>query len=440
MTGLPVKTSEFPLSGDGLLTRWSDRTNPILVKETRQLWKSRQFVWTYFVLLVIAWGISAVAFFSPETVRQFVPFGYSLSGQVSGAAMFMIYYGFLSVALLVIVPVRTLETLVAEYDSHTIEMVMLTRIPSERITTGKLWCSILHITVYVAALAPFVAVSYLLQGIDLPTIFGLLFLVVVWSVGLCCIALLAASFGRSGAARPTATIVVLFACCLVCYFWLATVYAMLALSGGIVWGQICSGIPCCFVPWLVLSSVCLGVAVRRVRPKPPRVGRIEFISAEHLIRVARAVLVFCTTIRREMPIEQDEPPANPPKQLPFRDAQTHVISAATTADRLMNRRRQSFEVVAKRTSLVPLAVSDAFSRLRKRFYEVIKFYHWQGVCSDDASLIQHWTDRFQVPVITSEQLSDLEAAAQELIAACQSSLAPPDHHRPAESHNDIWEN
>lgn len=432
-----ANTTQMLLHDGGRFGRWADGLNPIFVAETRKLWKSGQFVYTFFLLLTAAWGLSAVAFFAPEVILQFVPFGYGHTGQISGAALFFVYYSCLVAAIYVVVPVRALESLAAEYDGNTLEMILLTRIPSDRITGGKMWCAILHMTIYFAAIVPFIAVTYLLQGIDLLTIFILLFLAFVGSVGLTCLALLLGSFCRSVAARPFTLILLLFFCVLSAYGWLSAVLGTLLFSGGFGVGELC-GLLCCFIPWITVSTFCLGLAIRRVRPKPPRAGRIEFVGPDHLSHVGTAVLQLAASIREQFPVTQDEPPPNPPKQLPFREAHSHVLNTAIAIERMINRHRRPYEIVVQQTPLTPKAVHEQFSRLRKRYYEVVAFYHWFSICCENRRTVQ-WADRFQIPEITNERLLNLEQAARELIDACQSTNTPPAHHRPAESHEDIWE-
>lgn len=415
----------FPLLSDNRsprLQQWNDALNPILVKELRQLWKSRQFVMIFFALLSAAWCISVMALMEPEVVLKFVPFGYGHTGQIHAAALFFMLYGCLVIALNFAVPLRALDSLAHEFAGSTMETLVLTRIPSDRITIGKFWCAALHMGLYFAALGPFIVVTYLLPGIDLLTILLMLLVAIVLSVGLSSIALWLGSYCKSAALRPVLTMVLLAACCLITWFWLTTVYQALEL-GNTGW-MVCTGLPCCFVPWLVISSASLAAAVVRVRPKSPRLNRIQFIPAEELQPIAQSVLKFAEAVRVQFPVEYDEPPARPPQSMMFREAHAHVLELARQADRLMNRQRLLCGTVLSKMPLVPQQARKAFAQVRSGFYSIIATYVWYGICHDDPH--PHvWPNRLHMPKIPEGQLDKLEAAARDLIAACEEITSPP---------------
>ena len=100
------------------LWQWSsDRLNPILVKETRQALKSRQFLITFSLLLACAWvwTILGVAWIGPEIY-------YSAQGQ----EMFAGYYLILAFPLLVIVPFGAFRSLAGEQEERTYELLSVT--------------------------------------------------------------------------------------------------------------------------------------------------------------------------------------------------------------------------------------------------------------------------------------------------------------------------
>jgi ABC-type transport system involved in multi-copper enzyme maturation permease subunit len=415
---MPDARSPFPILSDSRsrrLQRWNDALNPILVKELRQLWKSRQFVVIFFVLLTAAWVVSTTALLAPDVLLRFAPFGYGHTGQIHAAALFFTLYCCLVIALNFAVPLRALDSLAHEFAGDTMEMMVLTRIPSDRITIGKFWCAVLHMGLYFAALGPFIAVTYLLPGIDLPTIALLLVVAIALSSGLSCMALWLGSYCKSAAARPVLTMVLLATCCLTTWVWLTMVYGTLQFGG--TGSLVCSGLPCCFVPWLVISSASLAAAVVRVRPKSPRIDRIEFVSAKQLQRIAEAVLKFSEAVRVQFPVAYNEPPARPPRPMLFREAQQHVLNLARIADRMLNRNRRPIKVVVAQGPLVPHQLHEQFARMRLRLYAVISLYHWSGICHDDP-YVHRWSDRRQMPNIPATQLNELDAAARDLIEAC----------------------
>ena len=148
---------------------WVDRSsqqvatwlNPILIKEARQSLKSRQFLITFFLLLAAScfWTIVGVVTNAPDV--YYVPTGESL---LAG------YYLILAIPLIGMVPLAAHRSLAAEIDDDTFEMLVITQLSSVRIVMGKLNSAMLQMMVYFAAIVPCLAFSYLLRGVNLPTI------------------------------------------------------------------------------------------------------------------------------------------------------------------------------------------------------------------------------------------------------------------------------
>ncbi len=159
-----------------------DRLNPILVKETRQALKSRQFAITFGLLLVCGWlwSILGVAWMGPDAYYS-----------AQGADMFFVYYLILSFPLLVIVPYSAFRSLAGEQEDRTYEMLSITTLGPRQIIRGKLGSALLQMIVYLSAISPCLAFTYMLRGIDFPTILFMLFWVTLASLGLAVIGLLA---------------------------------------------------------------------------------------------------------------------------------------------------------------------------------------------------------------------------------------------------------
>ena len=122
-----------PASAVGrLLMRVGDRLNPILVKETRQALKSRQFTITFGLLLIAVWvwTILGVALIGP-------PLWYGAEGR----AMFFGYYLILALPLLVIVPFGALRRWPASTKSTPTTCSRSPRLGPRQIVGGKLGSS-----------------------------------------------------------------------------------------------------------------------------------------------------------------------------------------------------------------------------------------------------------------------------------------------------------
>ena len=148
------------LEKTGRVERWtewlSERFNPILVKETRQVLKSRQFIWTFFLLLaaVVIWAV--VGALSFQTTDEMGP------GFLYGYLMIL---GF---PLGIIVPFSTFRSLVNEFDDGTISLIMISSLKGRQIVLGKLGSAVIQMMVYLAILAPCIVFTYLLFGSSAP--------------------------------------------------------------------------------------------------------------------------------------------------------------------------------------------------------------------------------------------------------------------------------
>src|SRR5688572_23114007 len=144
-----------------LLDLLGDRLNPILVKEARQAMKSRQFVVTFSLLLVCGWLWTVLFVVSGLPAIYYAPVG---PGVLTG------YYAVLSVPLLIVVPYAAFRSLAGEWEDGTFELLSITTLSARQIVAGKLSSAVLQMMVYYSALAPCIAFTYLLRGIDIITV------------------------------------------------------------------------------------------------------------------------------------------------------------------------------------------------------------------------------------------------------------------------------
>jgi hypothetical protein len=178
---LPTDMSTLPIAD-----RASDWLNPILIKETRQALKSRQFIATFFLVLVASWLIS---------VFGFVFSGSGIEYRETGQQFFGAYYMVLAIAIFVVVPFGAFRSMLAERDLHTWEVLSITTLKPRQIVWGKLTSALVQIFIYYSAITPFMAFANLLKGIDVPTIAFILAASIVWSLTLSLLALAISTFG-----------------------------------------------------------------------------------------------------------------------------------------------------------------------------------------------------------------------------------------------------
>jgi ABC-type transport system involved in cytochrome c biogenesis permease component len=150
---------------DAIVERAGDWFNPILVKESRQALKSKHFVLTFSLLLFAAWGWTAIAILTMMPRIYYQP---------SGDTMLWGYYLVLAVPMLLVVPLAAHRSLASEVDDGTLDLLSVTNLSPLQIITGKLASAALQMMLYFVALFPCVAFSYLLRGVDIPTIICLI--------------------------------------------------------------------------------------------------------------------------------------------------------------------------------------------------------------------------------------------------------------------------
>lgn len=163
------------------LARVGDRLNPILIKEARQALKSRQFVLTFGLLLVCAWVWS---------ILGIALAGQSIHHSAAGPGMFFGYYLVLAFPLLVVVPYGAFQSISAEQQDRTYELLSITALSPPQIVSGKLASAGMQMIVYLSAITPCLGFTYLLRGIDLVSVGLILGFTVLASFGLAMLAVL----------------------------------------------------------------------------------------------------------------------------------------------------------------------------------------------------------------------------------------------------------
>ncbi len=185
---------------DAWCERVSDRLNPILVKESRQALKSRQFLVTFALVLLCswAWSLLGVAVLAPEI--YWAP---------RGNVMLAGYFWILNFPLCVVVPFGAFRSLASEVEDGTYSLVSITTLSPARIIAGKLGSAMLQMLVYLSALAPCIAFTYLLSGVDLFMIAFMLFYTVLASVVLSTAGLLISTLSTERHVQTVAMLVLI---------------------------------------------------------------------------------------------------------------------------------------------------------------------------------------------------------------------------------------
>ena len=195
---------------DERLERWGERLNPILVKETRQALKSRQFTITFVMLLLacLLWSLIGVAAIGPEI--YYLP---------SGSTLFQGYYLILCLPLSIIVPFSAFRSLIKEQEDNTYELLSISTLSPRQIVTGKLGSAMIQIIVYYSAVAPCLGFSYLLRGLDLISIVLLMVYAFLGSLALSALGILAATLAKQKMMQVLMSVCLMAGLFVVFYGW-----------------------------------------------------------------------------------------------------------------------------------------------------------------------------------------------------------------------------
>lgn len=163
------------MNGTWPFLRWlddkSDWLSPIAVKEVRQIVRAREFNYAFAASLVAA---LAIAFFGAAD---------ALTGRgTTGSWTFMSLMVCLALLGLVVVPTGAFSALRNERMEQTLELITVTALSPRRVVVGKLLAQAVKLITLFAALAPFIAMSFLLGGVDFVTILLSLGIVFMWSL------------------------------------------------------------------------------------------------------------------------------------------------------------------------------------------------------------------------------------------------------------------
>lgn len=145
------------------VTSWlDDRMNPIVVKELRQAVQSRFVVSILMLFLLILLTTLLLYVLNTDTIGQ-------VTGN-HGASLFHIFQTMLLVTCLLFVPIYVGGRLAFERSSTTSDLLFVSTLRPSSIVWGKLLAGMIVTALIFSACAPFMVVTYLLRGIDPPTI------------------------------------------------------------------------------------------------------------------------------------------------------------------------------------------------------------------------------------------------------------------------------
>lgn len=197
------------------LERASEYLNPLLVKEARQSLKSNQFATTFILVMCLGWAWS----FLGVAVSD-----YPLTLGPDGRGMLYGYFLILVVALFLIVPFSAFRSLAAEREDGTFALIAITTLSARQIVFGKLGSAIVQMLVYLSALAPCIAFTALLRGVDVYLIALLLGVTVSVSAGLSACGLMFAALSRTRQWQSALSALLVLGFAIPMFVWLVIAY------------------------------------------------------------------------------------------------------------------------------------------------------------------------------------------------------------------------
>ena len=140
------------------LTDFPDRLSPIVVKELRQGLRQPTFVIAFLCLQALLCIVVVVSMSNLPAGGQSPQVGETVSG---------FFFVLLAIAILMAQPLRGLNALASEIKDDTLDLLLLTRLNSWRITFGKWLALVFQSALLVVAVLPYLILRYYLGGMQL---------------------------------------------------------------------------------------------------------------------------------------------------------------------------------------------------------------------------------------------------------------------------------
>jgi hypothetical protein len=156
-----------------------DWVNPIVVKELRQAVRSRLVVAALMLFLLLQLLIVGVYLLNSEASGRRDAHVFS-----AGRELFQVIQGIL-LGTCLLVPVYAGCRLGVERSDTNVDLLFISTLRPRAIVSGKLFSAVVLVLLVYSACTPFMTFTYLLRGLDIPTILLILaidFLVVLWSI------------------------------------------------------------------------------------------------------------------------------------------------------------------------------------------------------------------------------------------------------------------
>jgi hypothetical protein len=146
-----------------------DRLNPVLLKELRQMVRSRSLVVSllFFLGALMAMSAGMLALASSSAAKNAVPDDLPV-----GMICFVCVYGLLGFITTLVIPFSVLNRIAREREPGRADLQYSTPLPPRAFVDGKALCGAVTGAFFVLAALPFMLLAYLLRGVGLGMIAG----------------------------------------------------------------------------------------------------------------------------------------------------------------------------------------------------------------------------------------------------------------------------
>lgn len=172
---------------DERLERWSDRLNPIVVREVRQSVKTRMFLAAFLLLLGTTWFLSTAMIVTNAARMQYFELGPDFCGWYVFGLLFCLVF---------VAPFGAYFSMVQEFRDRAFEVLAVSTLTPNRIIVGKLQAAVVMMLIYGSAIAPYFCLSYLLGGLSLVDLAVTLLVVSLLAVGMSLFAVMLGSLAQ----------------------------------------------------------------------------------------------------------------------------------------------------------------------------------------------------------------------------------------------------
>ena len=171
MSEVPVRQAS---PAPTLLTRaerWSDRVNPIFLRELQQAFNGKAFLGVVFASMAAIFLIGLMIALRSDRAFE------------NGRDVFIPILMVLTPVMTMVLPMQAFNSMQHELREGAVHQLLMSELTPRRIVRGKLLAAALLALVFMATFAPLLAVTYLLRGIDVATIATCLLFSFLFAVG-----------------------------------------------------------------------------------------------------------------------------------------------------------------------------------------------------------------------------------------------------------------